>query len=137
MEVIQPSRVVSTDGTAQVKCFIQPQRSYQHFGDQNPEVLRVTLLRGLHSIQEVYSCNFTQQREGGVEREERVSSIQSAHILLHEHIFFFVKVRTVFNIPLEVVSICVFEVYRAWMTSLTIHPLHQSGFCRIPIRIWF
>ncbi|XP_030283422.1 cytotoxic T-lymphocyte protein 4 [Sparus aurata] len=74
VEVIQPYRVVSTDGTAQVKCFIQPQPSYQSFYDQNPnpEVLRVTLLRGLHNIQEVWSCNFTQQREGGVERDGRL-----------------------------------------------------------------
>ncbi|XP_073330334.1 cytotoxic T-lymphocyte protein 4 [Pagrus major] len=77
MEVIQPYSVVSTDGTAKVQCLIQPQPSYQNFYDQSlpnpdPEVLRVTLLRGLHSNQEVCSSNFTQQREAGVEREGRL-----------------------------------------------------------------
>ncbi|XP_036964495.1 cytotoxic T-lymphocyte protein 4 isoform X1 [Acanthopagrus latus] len=72
VEVTQPYRVVSTDGTAQLQCFIRHQLSYLSFENPDLEVLRVTLLRGLHSSQEVCSSNFTQQREGGVEREGRL-----------------------------------------------------------------
>lgn len=80
MKVIQPSRVVSTDGTAQIQCFVQPQPSYhqiQPSDDQtltypypDPEELRVSLLRGLHGTQELCSTmlNFTEQREAGVEK---------------------------------------------------------------------
>ncbi|XP_074514412.1 cytotoxic T-lymphocyte protein 4 [Sebastes fasciatus] len=80
VKVIQPSRVVSTDGTAQIQCFVQPQPSYhqiQPSDDQtltypypDPEELRVSLLRGLHGTQELCSTmlNFTEQREAGVEK---------------------------------------------------------------------
>ncbi|XP_035531822.1 cytotoxic T-lymphocyte protein 4 [Morone saxatilis] len=65
VKVIQPYRVVTTNGTAQVKCFIKPQPSNhqnQLSEDQSmpypypgPEELRVTLLKGLHGTQKVCS----------------------------------------------------------------------------------
>ncbi|XP_044073823.1 cytotoxic T-lymphocyte protein 4 [Siniperca chuatsi] len=84
VEVTQPYRVVSTNGTAQVPCFIQPQPSYhqiQPYYDQSllypypdPEELRVTLLKGLHGSQQLCSSilNFTEQRETSVEKEGEV-----------------------------------------------------------------
>ncbi|GLD65817.1 cytotoxic T-lymphocyte protein 4-like protein [Lates japonicus] len=84
VRVIQPYRVVSINGTAQVQCFTQPQPSYNQIKpsyDQSPpypypipEEVRVTLLKGLHGSQELCSSilNFTEQRETGVEREGEV-----------------------------------------------------------------
>ena len=83
--VTQPYRVVSTNGTAQVQCFIHPRPAYhqdQPSSDQtlpypypDPEEMRVTLLKGLHGTQELCSSilNFTEQSEGGEESEGEVS----------------------------------------------------------------
>ncbi|XP_068590270.1 cytotoxic T-lymphocyte protein 4 [Cebidichthys violaceus] len=79
--VIQPYRVVSTNGTAQVHCFVQPRPSYHQVQppyDQtrpypyaDPKELRVTLLKGLYGAQEFCSSilNFTGRREPGVEKQ--------------------------------------------------------------------
>ncbi|XP_070771063.1 cytotoxic T-lymphocyte protein 4 [Enoplosus armatus] len=84
VEVIQPYRVVSTNGTAQIQCFIHPRPSYnqiQPSQDQSlpypypdPEDLRVTVLRGLHGVQQLCSSilNFAEQTETDVEREGEV-----------------------------------------------------------------
>ncbi|KAM6978561.1 cytotoxic T-lymphocyte protein 4 [Tautogolabrus adspersus] len=82
LEVIQPYRVVSTNGTAQVRCVIKPSPFYHSskpshnlpYNLPDPEELRVTLLKGLHSTQ-VFCwsmLNLTQQRETGVEKEGQV-----------------------------------------------------------------
>ncbi|XP_051260452.1 cytotoxic T-lymphocyte protein 4 [Dicentrarchus labrax] len=65
VKVIQPYRVVTTNGTAQVKCFIKPQPSNHQnqlseedsmpYPYPGPEELRVTLLKGLHGTQKVCS----------------------------------------------------------------------------------
>ncbi|KAK2840247.1 hypothetical protein Q5P01_013987 [Channa striata] len=84
VQVIQPYKVVSTNGTAQVQCFVQPQPNYnhiQHFSKQNPaypypdpEEFRVTLLKGLRGTEELCSSilNFTEQRDTGAKKEGRV-----------------------------------------------------------------
>ncbi|KAF3694491.1 T-cell-specific surface glycoprotein CD28 Precursor [Channa argus] len=63
VKVIQPYKVVSTTGTAQVQCIIQPQPAFDyihHSSMENhgypypdPEEMRVTLLKGLHGTQEL------------------------------------------------------------------------------------
>ncbi|XP_070694742.1 cytotoxic T-lymphocyte protein 4 [Pempheris klunzingeri] len=90
VKVIQPYRVVSTNGTAQVQCFVQPQPSYHliqpsyakslAYPYPDPQELRVILLKGLHGSQELCSSilNFTEQRETGVERKGEVQC--SAHL---------------------------------------------------------
>ncbi|XP_026151561.1 cytotoxic T-lymphocyte protein 4 [Mastacembelus armatus] len=82
--VIQPYSVVSTNGTAQVQCVIQPQpfnNQIQPCTNQNPpypfpvpEELRVTLVKGLYSSEELCSSilNLTGQRQSGVQREAEV-----------------------------------------------------------------
>ncbi|XP_078118677.1 cytotoxic T-lymphocyte protein 4 [Sander vitreus] len=84
VKVIQPYKVVSTNGTAQLQCFVQPQPSFhksQPFDEQtllypypDPEELRITLLKGLHGTQELCSStlSFTEQTEPGVEKEREV-----------------------------------------------------------------
>ncbi|XP_059199552.1 cytotoxic T-lymphocyte protein 4 [Centropristis striata] len=81
LKVVQPYRVESTNGTARVQCIIQPQPSFHHitssessYPHPDPEELRVTLLRGLKGNQPLCSdiLNFTEQREGGEEREGEV-----------------------------------------------------------------
>ncbi|XP_068427949.1 cytotoxic T-lymphocyte protein 4 [Clinocottus analis] len=84
VKVIQPYRVLSTNGTAQVKCLVRPRASFQQLrpaSDQtpayphhDPEELRVTLLKGLHGTREFCSSfiNITGQREPGVGQEGRV-----------------------------------------------------------------
>ncbi|XP_060909670.1 cytotoxic T-lymphocyte protein 4 [Labrus mixtus] len=82
LEVIQPYRVVSTNGTAQVRCVIKPP-TFSHLSKAShslpynlpdPEELRVTLLKGLHSTQVFcwFMLNLTQQRETVVEKEGQV-----------------------------------------------------------------
>ncbi|XP_020493513.2 cytotoxic T-lymphocyte protein 4 [Labrus bergylta] len=82
LEVIQPYRVVSTNGTAQVRCVIKPP-TFSHLSKPShslpsnlpdPEELRVTLLKGLHGTQVFcwFMLNLTQQRETVVEKEGRV-----------------------------------------------------------------
>lgn len=79
MKVIQPYRVVSTDGTAQVQCFIQPcDHQIQPLCDQSlsypsPEDLRVTLVKGL--TQEICSSipNITEQKERDVKKQGEVN----------------------------------------------------------------
>lgn len=85
VKVIQPYRVVSTNGTAQVQCFIQPRPSYhqiqppidqsQLYPYPSPEELRVTLLKGLHGTEKFCSSilNYTEKNKTGVEKEEEVS----------------------------------------------------------------
>lgn len=81
MKVIQPYRVVSTDGTAQVQCFIQHcDHQIQPLCDQSlsylsPEELRVTLVKGLHITQEICSSipNFTEQKERDVKKRGEVN----------------------------------------------------------------
>ncbi|KAM7380177.1 hypothetical protein PAMP_003490 [Pampus punctatissimus] len=70
VEVIQPYRVVSANGTAQIQCFLQLQPSYHH----NPEVLRVTLLKGLHGTKKFCSffLNLSGQTDADVEKEGEV-----------------------------------------------------------------
>ncbi|TDH06537.1 hypothetical protein EPR50_G00114470 [Perca flavescens] len=84
VKVIQPFKVVSTDGTAQVQCFVQPRPSFHKIQPSDeqtlpypypdPEELRVTLLKGLHGTQELCSSSlsFTEQTEPGVEKEKTV-----------------------------------------------------------------
>ncbi|XP_041807263.1 cytotoxic T-lymphocyte protein 4 [Chelmon rostratus] len=82
VKVIQPYRVVSTNGTAQVQCFVQPQPSYhqiqvhydQSLPSPGPEELRVTLVKGLHGTQALCSSipNFIGEPETGVEKEGEV-----------------------------------------------------------------
>ncbi|XP_056245738.1 cytotoxic T-lymphocyte protein 4 [Seriola aureovittata] len=84
VKVIQPYRVVSINGTAQVQCFIEPQPSFhlnQPSNDQrrqypypNPEEVRVSLLKGLHGTQKLCSSipNFQDHGQTGVEKEEEV-----------------------------------------------------------------
>nr|XP_046261038.1 cytotoxic T-lymphocyte protein 4 [Scatophagus argus] len=83
-KVTQPYKVVSTNGTAQVQCFIQshpPYNQMQPLNDQRLsyanhglEELRVTLLKGLHGTQEVCSSilNLREQRDAAVEKEGEV-----------------------------------------------------------------
>ncbi|XP_060945200.1 cytotoxic T-lymphocyte protein 4 [Limanda limanda] len=72
-KVIQPYRVTSISGTAQVQCFITPQPFYlqqtQPSDSSGPVEVRVTLLRGLHGSQGLCSTtlNFTEPRETSVE----------------------------------------------------------------------
>uniref|UniRef100_A0A3B4YYQ4 Immunoglobulin V-set domain-containing protein n=1 Tax=Seriola lalandi dorsalis TaxID=1841481 RepID=A0A3B4YYQ4_SERLL len=85
VKVIQPYRVVSINGTAQVQCFIEPQPSFhlnQPSNDQkrqypypNPEEVRVSLLKGLHGTQKLCSSvpNFQDHGQTGVENEEEVT----------------------------------------------------------------
>ncbi|KAM7406964.1 hypothetical protein PAMA_002933 [Pampus argenteus] len=83
VEVIQPYRMVSTNGTAQVQCFLQPRPSYHQirpskdgllYPYHNPEELRVTLLKGLHGTEEFCSSilNLSEQGEADVEKEGEV-----------------------------------------------------------------
>ncbi|XP_070831345.1 cytotoxic T-lymphocyte protein 4 [Chaetodon trifascialis] len=79
VKVIQPYRVVATNGTAQVQCFVQSQPSDQaqvHYDQSlpNPEELRVILLKGLYGTQALCSSilNLTGERETGVEKEGQV-----------------------------------------------------------------
>ncbi|XP_054471884.1 cytotoxic T-lymphocyte protein 4 [Anoplopoma fimbria] len=84
VKVIQPYRVVSINGTAQVQCFVKPQPSYHqiqpsddqtlHYPYPDPEDLRVTLLKGLYGTEEFCSSilNFTGQRKQVVEKEGEV-----------------------------------------------------------------
>ncbi|XP_076602360.1 cytotoxic T-lymphocyte protein 4 [Chaetodon auriga] len=77
VKVIQPYRVVSTNGTAQVQCFVQSQPSDRQTHVQydqslpNLEELRVILLKGLYGTQALCSSilNLTGARETGVEKE--------------------------------------------------------------------
>ncbi|CAJ1079014.1 cytotoxic T-lymphocyte protein 4 isoform X1 [Xyrichtys novacula] len=48
--VTQPYMVVSANGSAQVQCFVHPSPSYQL---PEPEMIRVSLLKGLHSTQAI------------------------------------------------------------------------------------
>ncbi|XP_044220832.1 cytotoxic T-lymphocyte protein 4 isoform X1 [Thunnus albacares] len=67
VKVIQPYRVVSTNGTAQVQCFLQPRPSYHQsepshdhtlpYPYPDPEDLRVSLLKGLNGTQKFCSCS--------------------------------------------------------------------------------
>ncbi|XP_008300698.1 uncharacterized protein cd28 [Stegastes partitus] len=69
VKVIQPYRVESTNGTAQIQCVIHPRPSYHQLEplpDQtlsypfpDPEDLKVTLLKGLHGTQELCSSSFS------------------------------------------------------------------------------
>ncbi|XP_072253866.1 cytotoxic T-lymphocyte protein 4 [Leuresthes tenuis] len=75
VRVTQPYRVVSTNGTAQIQCVIQPRpASHQDQPSHGrrlaypypiPEDFRVTLMKGLHGNQELCSSllNFTEQTE--------------------------------------------------------------------------
>ncbi|TKS67836.1 Cytotoxic T-lymphocyte protein 4 [Collichthys lucidus] len=84
VKVIQPYRVVSTNGTAQVQCFIQPRPFYhqiqppidqsQLYPYPSPEELRVTLLKGLHGTEKFCSSilNYTEKNKTGVGKEEEV-----------------------------------------------------------------
>uniref|UniRef100_A0A3Q1GNH7 Immunoglobulin V-set domain-containing protein n=1 Tax=Acanthochromis polyacanthus TaxID=80966 RepID=A0A3Q1GNH7_9TELE len=64
---MQPYRVLSTDGTAQIRCVVHPRPSYHQIEpshDQtpsypfpDPEELRVALLKGLYGSQELCSSN--------------------------------------------------------------------------------
>ncbi|XP_031161549.1 cytotoxic T-lymphocyte protein 4 [Sander lucioperca] len=84
VKVIQHYKVVSTNGTAQLQCFVQPRPSFhksQPSDEQtlpypypDPEELRVTLLKGLHGTQELCSStlSFTEQTEPGVAKEREV-----------------------------------------------------------------
>lgn len=75
VKVIQPYRVVSTSGTAQVQCFMQPSDEQNlPYPYPDPEELRVILLKGLHGTQEFCSStlNFIEQREAVVEKEGEV-----------------------------------------------------------------
>uniref|UniRef100_UPI0037E769BC uncharacterized protein cd28 n=1 Tax=Semicossyphus pulcher TaxID=241346 RepID=UPI0037E769BC len=84
VEVTQPYKVVSTNGTAQVQCFVQSPSSFytnQLFKDgsspflhSDPEELRVTLLKGLHSSQVLCSSmlRIDVQSLTGVEKEGQV-----------------------------------------------------------------
>ncbi|XP_038575758.1 cytotoxic T-lymphocyte protein 4 [Micropterus salmoides] len=84
LKVVQPYRVVSTNGTAQVQCFVHPRPSshqIQPSSDQSlpypyadPEELRVILLKGLHGTQQFCSSilSFKEQKETGVEKEGEV-----------------------------------------------------------------
>ncbi|XP_062288195.1 cytotoxic T-lymphocyte protein 4 [Scomber scombrus] len=81
--VIQPYRVVSTNGTAQIQCFLQPQPSHNQIQPEHdtmtypypePEDFRVILLKGLHSTQEFCSSivDLTEQRQTYEEKEGEV-----------------------------------------------------------------
>ncbi|XP_017276605.1 cytotoxic T-lymphocyte protein 4 [Kryptolebias marmoratus] len=75
VNVTQPYRVVSTNGTTQIQCFIHPPlprhrirpSSIQHleYPYPYPEDLQVTLLKGLHGSQKLCSSTLdpTEQRE--------------------------------------------------------------------------
>ncbi|XP_034549114.1 cytotoxic T-lymphocyte protein 4 isoform X2 [Notolabrus celidotus] len=71
LEVTQPYRVDSTDGTAQVQCYIHLPPSHQL---PEPEELRVSLLKGLHGSQVLCwsTLNLTEQAAAGVEKEGQV-----------------------------------------------------------------
>ncbi|XP_041662200.1 cytotoxic T-lymphocyte protein 4 [Cheilinus undulatus] len=78
LEVVQPYKVVSSNGTAQVRCYAQPspflssRSSYSSLPD--PEELRVTLLRGLHGTEAFCwsKLNLTEQRGTGVGKQAQV-----------------------------------------------------------------
>ncbi|XP_034042344.1 cytotoxic T-lymphocyte protein 4 [Thalassophryne amazonica] len=74
IKVIQPRKVLSINGTAEIQCFIQPY-SFDYQSPSfisGPEVFRVTLLRGLQGTEELCSCahNSTKGRDRLVESEE-------------------------------------------------------------------
>uniref|UniRef100_A0A3Q2QI03 CD28 molecule n=1 Tax=Fundulus heteroclitus TaxID=8078 RepID=A0A3Q2QI03_FUNHE len=79
VKVMQPYRVVSTNGAAQIHCVIHPRASFtQSHLDQNlenpffnAEDVRVTLLRGLHGSQKVCSStlNISEQQETQWEKD--------------------------------------------------------------------
>ncbi|KAM4560972.1 cytotoxic T-lymphocyte protein 4 [Fundulus diaphanus] len=79
MKVMQPYRVVSTNGAAQIHCVIHPRTAFsQNHLDQNlenpffnAEDVRVTLLRGLHGSQKVCSStlNISEQQETQREKD--------------------------------------------------------------------
>ncbi|XP_047457748.1 cytotoxic T-lymphocyte protein 4 [Mugil cephalus] len=78
--VTQPYRVVSTNGTARIQCFLQLQASHHqvqpsHERFSYPEELRVTLLKGLYGSQDVCSSilNLTEQK---VEHKEQKGEVQ-------------------------------------------------------------
>lgn len=85
VKVIQPYRVVSTNGTTQVQCFLQPRPAYHQIQPSNdhtlpypypdPEELKVSLLKGLHGTQELCSSilNLREVNEVAVEQEGEVS----------------------------------------------------------------
>ena len=84
--VSQPYRVVSTNGTAQIQCFLQPQPSHNQIQPQHdtvtypypePEDFRVILLKGLHGTQEFCSSivDLTEQRQTREEKEGEVSTL--------------------------------------------------------------
>ncbi|MEQ2277508.1 hypothetical protein XENORESO_003724, partial [Xenotaenia resolanae] len=74
--VVQPYRVVSTNGTALIPCVIRPRTSFpqihhnQHLAS-NLEDLQVTLLRGLHGSQKICSSilNISEHQETQQEKD--------------------------------------------------------------------
>ena len=84
VKVIQPYRVVSINGTAQVQCFLQP-RPFDHqslpshdnslpYPYPDPEDLQVSLLKGLHGTQKLCSLSLNlEQIETNGEKEGEVS----------------------------------------------------------------
>ncbi|XP_034417657.1 cytotoxic T-lymphocyte protein 4-like [Cyclopterus lumpus] len=77
VKVIQPYRVVSANGEAQVKCLVQPRPSHDltpPYPHPDPEELRVTLLKGLYGAREACSSilTLTGQREPAVEHRGEV-----------------------------------------------------------------
>ncbi|KAK5860719.1 hypothetical protein PBY51_022180 [Eleginops maclovinus] len=85
VKVTQPYKVVSSDGTAKVQCFLQPE-PFNHQGASSyndlrypfpePEDLRVTLLKGLHGSTKLCSSmvNLTESRGTGEEGEVQCSA---------------------------------------------------------------
>ncbi|XP_069580957.1 cytotoxic T-lymphocyte protein 4 isoform X1 [Brachyistius frenatus] len=81
VEVTQPYREVSTNGTAHIQCVVQPRLSYHQIQPSltpgppypypGPEELRVTLLKGLRDPRELCSStlNLKEQTETHVEQE--------------------------------------------------------------------
>ncbi|MED6272094.1 hypothetical protein CHARACLAT_026802 [Characodon lateralis] len=79
IKVVQPYRVVSTNGTALIPCVIHPRTSFrqihhnQHLADppSNLEDLQVTLLRGLHGTQKICSSipNISEHQETQQEKD--------------------------------------------------------------------
>ncbi|XP_034742332.1 cytotoxic T-lymphocyte protein 4 [Etheostoma cragini] len=84
LNVTQPYKVVSTNGTARVQCFVEPRPSFHQIQPSNehippypypdPEELRVTLLKGLQGTQELCSStlSLTEQTQPGVEKDREV-----------------------------------------------------------------
>ncbi|XP_033965498.2 cytotoxic T-lymphocyte protein 4-like [Pseudochaenichthys georgianus] len=85
VRVVQPYKVVSSNGTALVQCFLHPQPFHRQSPLPNndlsypfpePEDLRVTLLRGLHGSTKICSSilNLTGPIETGEEGEVQCSA---------------------------------------------------------------